>query len=152
MREFASADLSSVRGLVSINLLEEHYREKVVNEYIPVEDDLFDFKIKNICTVQQLEIFYRTLILDLYRRENSINYTFRENIQKRYFIVPLRLTTPTQEQFNQNGERFVISYEVDTKLLQKTERLFLNGYKHEQKNIIEWLRGKGLLGSNAVDA
>ena len=152
MREFASADFSSVRGLVSINLLEEHYREKVVNEYIPVEDDLFDFKIKNICTVQQLEIFYRTLILDLYRRENSINYTFRENIQKRYFIVPLRLTTPTQEQFNQNGERFVISYEVDTKLLQKTERLFLNGYKHEQKNIIEWLRGKGLLGSNAVDA
>ena len=152
MREFASADLSSVRGLVSINLLEEHYREKVVNEYIPVEDDLFDFKIKNICTVQQLEIFYRTLILDLYRRENSINYTFRENIQKRYFIVPLRLTTPTQEQFNQNGERVVISYEVDTKLLKKTERLFLNGYKHEQKNIIEWLRGKGLLGSNAVDA
>ena len=152
MREFASADLSSVRGLVSINLLEEHYREKVVNEYIPVEDDLFDFKIKNICTVQQLEIFYRTLILDLYRRENSINYTFRENIQKRYFIVPLRLTAPTQEQFNQNGERFVISYEVDTKLLKKTERLFLNGYKHEQKNIIEWLRGKGLLGSNAVDA
>ena len=152
MREFASADLSSVRGLVSINLLEEHYREKVVNEYIPVEDDLFDFKIKNICTVQQLEIFYRTIILDLYRRENSINYTFRENIQKRYFIVPLRLTAPTQEQCNQNGERVVISYEVDTKLLQKTERLFLNGYKHEQINIIEWLRGKGLLGSNSVDA
>ena len=152
MRESLSADQSSIRGLVKINLVEEHYREKVVNEYIPMEDDLFDFKIKNICTVQQLEIFYRTLILDLYRRENSINYTFRENIQKRYFIVPLRLTEPLPGQLNEKGDRAIISYEVDTKLLQKTERLFLNGYKNEQRNIIEWLRGKDLLGSHALDA
>jgi len=152
MRESLSADQSSIRGLVKINLVEEHYREKVVNEYIPMEDDLFDFRIKNICTVQQLEIFYRTLILDLYRRENSINYTIRENIQKRYFIVPLRLTEPLPGQLNEKGDRVIISYEVDTKLLQKTERLFLNGYKNEQRNIIEWLRGKGLLGSHALDA
>jgi len=145
MRESLSADQSSIRGLVKINLVEEHYREKVVNEYIPMEDDLFDFRIKNICTVQQLEIFYRTLILDLYRRENSINYTIREN-------VPLRLTEPLPGQLNEKGDRVIISYEVDTKLLQKTERLFLNGYKNEQRNIIEWLRGKGLLGSHALDA
>ena len=123
MREFPTADGSGVRGLVNINLIEEHYLEKVINEYVPMEDDLFDFKIRNICTVQQLEIFYRTFILDLYRRENSINYTFRENIEKRYFIVPLRLTKPSPDQLNAQGERVAISYEIDIKLLQKTERL-----------------------------
>lgn len=47
--------------------------------------------VQNICTVEQLEIFYRTLVMDLYRRENKINYNFADNIEKRYFIIPLIL-------------------------------------------------------------
>ena len=84
-----------MQGLVNVNLIEEHYREKIVNEYEPLEDDLCDFPIDNICTVQQLEIFYRSLILDLYRRETEVDYSFRndgsDQIDKRYFIVPLKL-------------------------------------------------------------
>ena len=64
-----------VEGLVNIDLLKEHHKEKIVNEYIPEEDDLYDCQVDNICTVQQLEIFYETLVLDMYRRENRIKYT-----------------------------------------------------------------------------
>ena len=30
-------------------------------------------------------------------------------------------------------------YEIDYKLLRKVEKLKLNGYKNEQKNIMNWL-------------
>ena len=102
--------------------------------------------------MRQLEIFYKTLILDLYRRENAIKYDYKDSIEKRYFIVPLRLREQTLDQVNENGERVILSYQVDTKLLEKTERLFLNGYKNEQTNVIEWLRRKGLLGAQATEA
>ena len=75
-----------------MDLIKEHSLEKIVNEYIPEEDDLYSFKVDNICTVQQLEIFYKTLIMDMYRRENNINYSYQDNIEKRYFLVPLRLS------------------------------------------------------------
>jgi len=79
-------------NFVQVNLEKEYQLEKVVNEYIPRKSDVFDQRLQNICTVDQLEIFYRTLIMDLYRRENKINYNYSANIEKRYFIVPLRLT------------------------------------------------------------
>ena len=82
----------TIEGIVNVDLIKEHSLEKVVNEYIPDEDDLYSWKVDNICTVQQLEIFYKTLILDMYRRENNINYTYQDNIEKRYFVVPLRLS------------------------------------------------------------
>lgn len=92
-------------------------------------------------------------MLDLYRRENAINYDFKDAIEKRYFIIPLRLSAPTPDQMSPDGtERVRIRYEVDSKLLEKTERLYMNGYKQEQPNVIEWLRGKGLLGSHATEA
>lgn len=49
-------------------------------------------------------------------------------------------------------ERVHLRYEVDLKLIQKTERLHDNGYKQEQPNVIEWLRSKGLLGTHASEA
>ena len=61
---------------MNIDLNVEHTKEKIMNEYVPEQEDLYDYPIENICTVQQLEIFYRTLVLDLYRRENKINYSF----------------------------------------------------------------------------
>ena len=141
---------------MNVNLIEEHYREKVVNEYEPLEDDLCDFPIDNICTVQQLEIFYRSLILDLYRRETEVNFSFRndgsDKIDKRYFIVPLKLVEQPLDisHVNAEGQRVVLSYQVDTELLQSTERLYLNGYKDGQPNVIEWLRSEGLLQANAA--
>ena len=141
---------------MNVNLIEEHYREKVVNEYEPLEDDLCDFPIDNICTVQQLEIFYRSLILDLYRRETEVDFSFRndgsDKIDKRYFIVPLKLVEQPLDisHVNPEGQRVVLSYQVDTELLQSTERLYLNGYKDEQPNVIEWLRSEGLLQASAA--
>ena len=141
---------------MNVNLIEEHYREKVVNEYEPLEDDLCDFPIDNICTVQQLEIFYRSLILDLYRRETEVDFSFRndgsDKIDKRYFIVPLKLVEQPLDisHVNAEGQRVVLSYQVDTELLQSTERLYLNGYKDGQPNVIEWLRSEGLLQANAA--
>ena len=61
-----------------MDLQKEFNLEKVVNEYEPQEDDIFDQTLQNICTVEQLEIFYRTLVMDLYRRENRINYSFSD--------------------------------------------------------------------------
>ena len=97
-----------VQGLVNVNLIEEHYREKVVNEYEPLDDDRYDFPIDNICTVQQLEIFYRSLILDLYRRESEVDFSFRndgsDKIDKRYFIVPLKLVEQPLDLSHINAE------------------------------------------------
>ena len=76
--------------------------------------------------------------MDLYRRERSIDYD-KENsdIEKKYFLVPL-----IRKKDLGNGK---LEYEVDKKLLQKVENISLNGYKKCQPNVIEWLRGKGLL-------
>ena len=40
-----------------------------------------------------------------------------------------------------------ICYEVDYKLLQKVEKLKLNGYKNEQKNIMNWLADLKITGN-----
>ena len=89
---------------MNVDLIKEHSLEKIVNEYIPEEDDLYSFKVDNICTVQQLEIFYKTLIMDMYRRENNINYSYQDNIEKRYFLVPLRLSKQVLDPSHLNQE------------------------------------------------
>ena len=90
----------------------------------------------------------------MYRRENKINYMYQDNIEKRYFIVPLRLSKQVLDpsHVNQNGQRTILSYHIDTKLLLKTERLYLNGYKNEQDNVIGWLRKKGVLDNGNFEA
>ena len=40
-----------MQGFVNVDLIKEHKKEKIVNEYIPEEDDLFPFQVSNICTV-----------------------------------------------------------------------------------------------------
>ena len=41
-----------VDGYVHVDLNREHYKEKIVNEYVPEQEDLYDFSIDNICTVE----------------------------------------------------------------------------------------------------
>ena len=90
--------------------------------------------------------------MDLYRRENRINYTFSDQIEKRYFIVPLRLTEQALDPSHYtNGQRSVLTYRIDQKLLEKTERLYKQGFKNCQDNVPDWLRKKNLLHSNAED-
>lgn len=103
--------------------------------------------------MEQLEIFYQSFILDLYRRENKINYdNSANNIEKRYFIVPLRLVENDDDPAHYtNGQRSTLMYAVDTRLLQKTERLYKVGYKKFQDNVPNWLRKKGLLGAAAKE-
>ena len=84
----------SQRSFVNVDLQKEEILERVVNEYKPEEDDLYSFPIANMCTVSQLEIFHKTLIKDLYRRERKIKFNPADNIPKRYYIVPLRLIEP----------------------------------------------------------
>ena len=136
-------------NLVYVDLNHEYNLEKRVNEYVPQEEDIFDQPLDNICTVEQLEIFYRTLVMDLYRREYKINYNLQaDNIEKRYFIVPLRLIeVGDPSHYTPDGQRQVLTYAVDHKLLQKTERLHKQGYKASQDNVPDWLRKKGLLGA-----
>mgnify|MGYP007095175828 CR=1 FL=1 len=85
--------------------------------------------------------------MDLYRREHKLNFSNQENTDKHYFIVPLKLSKQALDEthIDQDGQRIVLSYQIDRKLLHKTERLFLNGYKKEQANVIDWLTRKGLL-------
>ena len=69
--------------------------------------------------------------MDLYRREYKINYNLQaDNIEKRYFIVPLRLIdVGDPSHYTEDGQRKVLVYAVDHKLLVKTERLFKEGYR-----------------------
>ena len=85
--------------------------------------------------------------MDLYRRENKINYNFADNIEKRYFIIPLILEKQPlhPSHVNAEGHRTILTYKVDSKLLEKTEQLFKQGYKQAQPNVPDWLRKKGLL-------
>ena len=63
-----------------------------------------------------------------------------ENIgkTKKYYIVPLKL----QKSKNGSDNQSHMSYKIDSKLLQKVERLYKNGYKNEQKSIINYLDEK----------
>ena len=68
--------------------------------------------------------------------------------------MPLRLAKQPLDpsHIRHDGQRSVLTYHIDTKLLQKTERLYFNGYKNEQSgNVIEWLRSKGLLGTENLE-
>ena len=87
------------------------------------------------------------MVRDLYKGEIEVNFEPKAYIEKRYFIVPLRLS-----QHNESGERKILSYHVDSKLLQKTERIFLNGYKKEQDNVVDWLKKKGVYDDENPDA
>lgn len=92
--------------------------------------------------------------MDLYRREKKTNFDRQDAKEKRYFIVPLKLCKQVLDgsHLTPDGQRTVLSYHIDRKLLQKTERLFLNGYKQEQVNVIDWLRKKGVLNEAYTDA
>ena len=95
--------------------------------------------IKDVCTVQQIQTFHRTLVRDLYRREVSVDYAKDlGHVEKRYFLVPLKLRKSGGE------EKDILRYEVDKKMLEKVEQLSQRGYKDCQPNIIEWLKLKGL--------
>lgn len=68
--------------------------------------------------------------------------------------MPLRLVEQNVDQshFTADGKRKILTYAVDTKLLQKTEALFKRGYNKCQDNVPDWLRKKGLLGSASKEA
>jgi hypothetical protein len=71
-------------------------------------------------------------MMDIFKRQKDIKYDEcqkQENIKK-YYIIPLKIVENNQK----------LSYKVDEKLLMKVEKLCMNGYKNEQKNIIEWLK------------
>ena len=122
------------QALAEVDLDDELYKEQVVNEYERNEIDEVDQCIKDICTVQQIQTFHRTLVRDLYRRELSVDFAKGvEHVEKRYFLVPLKLRKET------GAEKGVLRYEVDKKLLEKVEQLSLRGYKDCQPNIVEWL-------------
>ena len=53
--------------------------------------------------------------MDLYRRENKINYDYQDNIEKRYFIVPLKLSKEPLDpaHINSYGKRTILTYHID---------------------------------------
>ena len=53
----------------------------------------------------------------------------------------MKIRKPEDVQMNEKEE---IIYQVDTKLLKKVEKLCINGYKNEQKSIMNWFEEKGL--------
>lgn len=74
-------------------------------------------------TIQQVEIFHLRLTEDLFKRNKVVRYDLPETepekfkLTKKYYFVPLKRTGS--------------SYKIDSKLLEKVERLHLNGYAKE---------------------
>ena len=67
----------------------------------------------------------------------NVDFTKTSQLEKRYLLIPLRLV--------RDESKNKLRYVVDTKLLKKVEKLYIEGYKKCQPNIIEWLRSKDLL-------
>lgn len=137
-----------------VDLDREFFKETVVNEFEQDEDDLSELLIRSVCTARQLEIFHKTLFTDLYHANIELSFEAKDYQEKRYFIVPLKLKQQDRASPSASNAcgRGSLTYEVDRNLLQKTERLFLHGYKSEQQNIIDWLDKKGLRTSSDTES
>ena len=64
------------------------------------------------------------------------------DITKKYYIVPLKLSKSLAKDSQIESSENIITYKIDKKLLEKVERLSLNGYKNEQESIMKWLDSK----------
>ena len=89
-------------------------------------------------SIHQIETFHKWLMSDIFKRHKEINYAAclnedNKDKTKKYYLVPLKIDKHNTEK---------LSYSVDSKLLQKVERLSENGYKHEQDSIMKWLANK----------
>lgn len=120
-------------GSVKVDRDKEMYKINVLDDYKVDESDTYDITINNICTLQQLEMFYKTLIMDLYRRDRNVEFEGLKDVEKKYYIVPLKRIRHSEGQ---------LRYEIDRKLIEKVEKLCLNGYRNVQQNIIEWTKLK----------
>lgn len=76
--------------------------------------------MRNVCTQRELELFHQTLFTDLYRRERTINFAEQE-LDKKYFIVPIKLT---------KNEGSSARYELDRNFIRKVANITKNGYKN----------------------
>lgn len=54
--------------------------------------DESDQTISEICTRKQLEIFHKTLFTDLYRRDRIVDFTDMKEDEKKYYVLPLKMT------------------------------------------------------------
>ena len=72
----------------------------------------------------------------------NVDFTKTSQFEKRYLLIPLKLKKDTSKN--------ILKYEINTKLLEKVEQIYLKGYKNCQPNIIEWLKSKDMLGSASI--
>ena len=123
-----------------IDTQKEKFKLEEVDEHQDDPTDIQDFYIENICSVQQLEIYHKMLITDVYRREYAVDFSkFNENINKKYFILPLILDHDCRKEGKLN-----LTYRIDKKLLAKVENIHKYGYPSQDMNIIDWLQKKEL--------
>lgn len=129
---------------ISVDIDKEIYKQNGINEYeradISMEED--DHLIEP-GTINQIEIFHKYLMSDLFKRHKDIQYDTclnEENSKKtkKYYIIPLKLDKSCKDP-NQ------LKYKIDNQMLEKVEKLCENGYKNEQEKIIDYLNTKGLV-------
>ena len=96
-------------------------------------------------TLNEIETFHQFLMHDLYREEKPINFSeaFSQGreIDKKYYIVPLKLTSAPGD---------VVSYSIDRDLIKYVDKINRHGYKELQKNIIVEMDEMGLTNQERV--
>jgi hypothetical protein len=95
-------------GTLLVDVDRELFKQNEHDDYQVEEADLTDQTIEKICTTKQLEIFHRTLVTDLYRRDRIVDFTVRDD-EKKYYIVPLRLSA--------HDNLGKIQYQIDRKMI-----------------------------------
>lgn len=123
---------------ISIDVDKEIYKQNGVNEYR--REDISSEETDQTVepgTINQIETFHKWLMSDIFKRHKVINYAECLNEEnrdktKKYYIVPLKIDKGFEG----------LRYQVDSKILEKVEKLSENGYKNEQESIMKWLANK----------
>lgn len=115
-------------GILNMDLNLEYEKLLTLDDYKTDPQDNLDQVVQNICTQNQLETFHETLFLDLYRQERKVSYDSLKDLDKKYYIIPLKRV--------ETGDNSKIRYEIDKPLIEKVENIVLNGYPKATKNIL----------------
>ena len=78
---------------------------------------------------------------DFFKNEKKIDYDQVEEKDKKYFMVPIKLSSSSQVEG-------VLEYKLDLSLLEKVEKLKIHGYRRVQKGVLDILASNKLKDKN----
>lgn len=113
---------------------------RISNDYskAAIKHEMVDQYVQ-VGTLNEIETFHSFLMHDLYREEKPICFSeaFSQGreIDKKYYIVPLKKTSNHSD---------IVSYSIDRDLIKYVVQINKKGYKELQKNIIVEMDEMGL--------